>query len=145
MRALKRTKVNFWGHEYTVHPMLLDAVFGDGKEFVWFEYMDDRPCYYIARVPTGTQKEKGYPAVINDIEDAIRDEAMDFYSERAWREHDRKGYVSTNRRWPIPPGMASGSAWGSYEPPEHVLAMCNDPSSHTAGGGSGGAQLKETK
>jgi hypothetical protein len=92
--------------------MLVEAVFGDGTEWIWFEYMDDRPQYYVARVPSGTLTQHGYPDVINALENSIEEEAMDFYSKRAWREYDRKGYVDINRRWPIPPHMPNGSSWG---------------------------------
>lgn len=124
MRLLKREKVELWGQPHTIRPALVDKVFGDGREFVWFQSMDDRPNYYVARVPTGFSRSNGYPDLIDDIEDAIRDESFDFYSERAWKEYDRFGYVDRYRRWPIPAVSLCGSEWGPFSPPDYLLAMC---------------------
>lgn len=127
MKALKRYKTTFWGQLCLCRPMLLDRVWGDGREWVWFEYMDDRPDFYVARVPTGTleaisaRTDKWYDCLMAEIEGQIDDEAKDFYSERNWREHDKKGYVYNSRKWPIPPFQACGSAWGEYEPSETIL------------------------
>jgi hypothetical protein len=120
MICLQRKKTSFWGKDYYIHPMLLSEVFGDGKEVIWFEYMDDRPCFYVIRVNTGTYKQieskadEFYDELLPVIEDAIDDEAVDFYSDRNWRERDKLGYVYDSRRWPIPPYYSSGSSWGKY-------------------------------
>jgi hypothetical protein len=126
MTPIKKYTARFWGRRRTVRPMLLDTVFGDGAEWIWFEHLDDRPDYYIARVPTGTLTKTGCPEIISDVEDAIRDEASDYFSARAWREYERDGWPEQHRRWPIPPRLACGSAWGSYTPPPHVRALAKN-------------------
>ena len=99
MIALKKYKTEFWGQKYTCRPMLLHRIIGDGKEWVTLQYMDDRPDYYVARVPTGTHKlidkksDKWYDDIMPEIEEAIADEARDFYNERNWREYEKNGYV----------------------------------------------------
>jgi len=109
--------------------MLLDHVIGDGKEWVTLEYMDDRPDYYVARVPTGTHKliedrsEKWYSEIMPEIEQAIDDESVEFYNERNWREHDKKGYVDNSRKWPIPPYQPCGSSWSEYHPSKETLRL----------------------
>lgn len=120
MKPLRRYRTTFWGQSCTSRPFLVDRVFGDGKEIITFQYMDDRPDYYVVRVGTGTaalmdRKEDEFYDLLGRIENQIADEGMDFYSERAWREHDRKGYVYTNRRWPVPPYQPCGSSWGTYD------------------------------
>ncbi|MDR1282422.1 MAG: hypothetical protein LBK99_16610 [Opitutaceae bacterium] len=135
MIKLKREKTKFWGIEYTITPMLLGTIIGDGAEWIWFSYMDDRPNYYVVRVPTGTlvsiqgRTDYFYDDVLPEIVNAIEDESYDFYGPRQWRERDRKGYVSSTRRWPIPPNFSSGSTWGEYEPDKETLrrAVVNTP------------------
>lgn len=121
MQPVKKYKVEFWGEKRLCRPMLLDTVIGDGKEAIWIQYMDDRPNYYILRVPTGTnalikdRADEWRDDLLPQITEAIADEAQDFYTERAWNEYERKGYVCTNRRWPIPPSFPVGCSWGRYE------------------------------
>lgn len=128
MIALKRYRTKFWGHECLCRPMLLSEVFGDGKEWIWFGYLDDRPNYYVIRVPTRThqliddQSDEWYDGLLVSIHNQIDKEAMDFYSERNWRERDRLGYVYNARRWPIPPYQPSGCAWGEIAPIKELSA-----------------------
>lgn len=121
MQPVKKYKVELWGEKRFCRPMLLDTVIGDGKEAIWIQYMDDRPNYYIVRVPTGTnaliedRADEWCDDLLPQITEAIADEAQDFYTERAWSEYERKGYVCTSRRWPIPPSFPAGCGWGKYE------------------------------
>lgn len=121
MKPLKSFKTTFWGQKCVCRPMLLDHVFGDGKERIWIEHMDDRPDYYVVRVSSGThaliesQNDEWYDHLLPSIQNTIEDEAMEFYSNRQWNEHERNGYVKT-RKWPIPPHMPSGTAWGVIKP-----------------------------
>lgn len=127
MIKLKREKGRLWGQESTITPMLLLHVIGDGVEWLWFSYLDDRPNYYVVRVPAGTHQkiedrsDDFYDDILPEIHDSIEEEAFDFYGPRQWREYDREGYVTNNRRWPIPPHMPSGSSWGKFTPDEETL------------------------
>jgi len=127
--ALPKYKTSFWGQSLICRPYLISKIFGDGAELVTFQYMDDRPDYYVARVPSGTlmaiddQTDVWYDVLMPDIVNQIDDEATDFYTERNWRERDRKGYVCVSRRWPIPPGEASGSSWGEFSPSDDDKAV----------------------
>lgn len=127
MIKLKREKGRLWGQEYPVTPMLLSHVIGDGSEWIWFSYMDDRPSYYVVRVPSGTHQkienrsDDFYDDILPAIESAIDEEAFDFYGSRQWKEYDREGCVCNNRRWPIPPHFPSGSSWGKYTPDRDTL------------------------
>lgn len=130
MIALPRHKTRFWGQDYMCRPMLVSHIFGDGAELMTFEYMDDRPYYYVVLVPTGTYKEIDARSqvihdLIDDIQDVIETEAMEFYSDRAYNEYERKGYVLNNRRWPIPPHQPCGCSWGRYSPSKQDLAIIN--------------------
>lgn len=121
MKPIGKYKVNFWGQTCFCRPMVLDTVFGDGGEAIWFQYADDRPNYYIVKVPTGTgeliesRSDDWYDELLPRIAEAVADEAQEFYSDRAWREYEREGAVCTNRRWPIPPYFPAGCSWGKYE------------------------------
>lgn len=123
MTPLKRSKDEFWGQPCWVRPYLISKIFGDGKELIWFLYLDDRPDFYVARVNSGTlkaiekQSDRWYDDIMPDIEESIADEAMDFYREIHWKEYDRDGYVSATRDWPIPPYNGSGTSWGAYTGP----------------------------
>lgn len=110
--------------------MLLDKIFGDGGEWVKVQYLDDRPDYYVVRVPTGTHQliedrsDEWYEGLWQEITEAIADEAKDFYNEHNWREHEKNGYVYKTRKWPIPPYEPSGSSWSAFEPSIETLAEC---------------------
>lgn len=120
MIPLKRYKTEFWGQPCTARPYLVERVFGDGKELLWLEYMDDRPDFYVIRIPTGTHAgRKGDDCDFQDnllpeIESTIEEEASWRMSDAAVMEYSLEGYVSRHRHWPIPPHMPSGSAWGEY-------------------------------
>lgn len=131
MKALKRYYVRFWGQRMICRPMLLSRVFGDGKEWITVQHMDDRPDYYVVRVPAGTlaliaQQADAWYDLLDEIRDAIDDEAMDFYTERQWREREDKGYVCDTRKWPIPPDSPCGTSWGEYEPSEDLVASSSN-------------------
>lgn len=122
MLPLTRYKTRFWGHTYICRPYLLETVFGDGQELINFEYMDDRPHYYVILVPTGTHaaiRDRAgawYDDLLEDIEAAIEEEAGLLTTEKQEREKDRTGSISKTRTWPIPPDFANGSSWGEYTP-----------------------------
>ena len=118
MTPLPTRKGRLWGTEYDVVPYLLDDQHGDGKQWIWFGYMDDRPNYYVARVDSAADMdtEGWYDDVLPWIEETIQYEAAEFMTDEQDDEWQATGCV-TDRAWPVPPmGGSDGSAWGSYEP-----------------------------
>ena len=115
--------------------MLLTRVFGDGKEWIALAYADKRPDYYLARVPTGTHtliehRAAAWYDILREIEQAIAEEAVEFYGARQRRERDAKGCVCDTRKWPIPPATGAGVAWWIYEPSEALLNEHSNPDNH---------------
>lgn len=52
LRAIIEIPVSgkFWGMDYTITPLLIDTVFGDGKKLFWIMPLMSRPNYYVIRV-----------------------------------------------------------------------------------------------
>jgi hypothetical protein len=46
----RRHKSSLWGQDYIITPRLVDWIHGDGLQVIWFEPMDTRPNYYVARI-----------------------------------------------------------------------------------------------
>ena len=131
MKQLPTVQTTFWGSPCTCHSALLDAVYGDGSEWVWVQYLDDRPDYYVARCGAGTiaamktQSDAWYD-LLDDIIDAIEEEAGEGTTEEQEDEREKTGFISDTRAWPIPPGgLSSGTTWGKYNPTPEALALAN--------------------
>lgn len=51
LASLTQTRsVRFWGREYTVTPLLVTRVLGDGGQVIAFQPLATRPDYYVVRV-----------------------------------------------------------------------------------------------
>ena len=127
MKPLPVRKRCFWGEEYDIIPYLIDAIHGDGKQWMWFGYLEDRPSFYVARVDSSFDPGSGFDgdpseSIIGWLEDQILDEAMEFFSDEEYEEYSKKGYLDDGGNWPIPPlEMACGSQWGRYKPDENEV------------------------
>lgn len=98
-KAVERKQaVHFWGRKYFITPRLVDQVFGDGKQLIYFASMDHRPNYYVVRVDSGTDVEHDFHEETDAIEDAIVDQFG-----RAARARDY---------FPMFPDQPCGTFWG---------------------------------
>lgn len=134
MIPLPTRKGSLWGTEYDVVPYLIEAIHGDGKRWIWYEYLEDRPNFYVVRVDSscnlGTDdvdNDDDY-AVVDWIDEQIRDEGMCFLSEEQYEEYSENGYIEDGADFPVPPlEMPCGSAWGKYTPDEEDLVAAGSP------------------
>jgi asparagine synthetase B (glutamine-hydrolysing) len=121
MKPLPERKSSLWGTEYDVIPYLIDAIHGDGKQWLWFGYLDDRPSYYVVRVDSSViannDNDQWADEVLEWIYEAIDEEMREFMTDEQHDEWQEKGYLEGDRQWPIPPlECPCGSEWGEYEP-----------------------------
>lgn len=136
MIKLKEEKLKLWGDEKTFCPFLLEYISGDGAQLIWFEYMNDRPRYYIVRVDSEMDFGNGITdsnkEAMDDIMDAIVTEAEAFMTEEQLDEYCDHGYFTSDREWPIPPfEMANGYMLGPIEDVEtikYVNGITGEPS-----------------
>lgn len=127
MIPLPERKAPLWGTEYDVIPYLVSSIHGDGKQWLWFRYMDDRPWFYVVRVDSSVRakndNEQWRYDVLEWIENQIEDEGTTFLSDEQYDEWREKGYIEGDRPWPCPPlEAACGSDWGGYDPSAEDLA-----------------------
>lgn len=48
---------HFWGHDYEVTPALVDKVFGDGRQVIFFTPLASRPNWYVVRVDSSWSED----------------------------------------------------------------------------------------
>lgn len=101
----KERAVHFWGRKYFITPRLVDQVFGDGKQLIYFATMDHRPNRYIVRVDSGWNLPAGD---LHDHTDDIEDAIVDQFG----RQETAKDY------FPMFPEYPSGTFWGVIEWPK---------------------------
>lgn len=143
MIKLREEKLMLWGDEKTFCPFLLDHISGDGRSLIWFEYMNDRPRYYIIRVDSAMDFGNGITddnkEAMDDIMDAIASEAESFMMEEQLDDYFRYGYFTGDREWPIPPfEMADGYMFGPIEDVETIKYV-----NRITGGGEMNGVLKQ--
>lgn len=119
MIPLPTRQCSLWGTPYDVTPYLLEFVHGDGKQWFWIGYMDDRPNFYVARVDSGVSldgPEQWHKCVMPRLEDAILAEALNLASDADYEEYCETGFIA-DREWPMPPlECPCGTNWGHYTP-----------------------------
>lgn len=100
LRAIveRRHKTHFWGCDYFIKPRLVEAVFGDGKQLMFFASLDHRPNYYVVRVDSKADVEHDFHEQTDAIEEAIADQFG--------RVEKVKDY------FPMFPECPSGTYWG---------------------------------
>lgn len=95
----KRHKVHFWGKDYFITPRLVDKVFGDGQQLIYFATLDHRPNYYVVCVDSAADVQHNFHEATDDIEDAIVDQFGRI-------EEDTDDY------FPTFPDQPCGTFWG---------------------------------
>ena len=118
MKKLPAQTQSLWGQESQVEPYLLDAKHGDGEQWLWFLYLDDRPSFYVVRVDSAADMDSDdfYENVVEWIYDTLDEESYEFMSEEC--EDARENEENVDRGWPVPPINPCGSCWGEYVPDE---------------------------
>jgi hypothetical protein len=71
-RITKPTEVSFWGTKSIITPAMVNKIFGDGLQIIYFEPLDTRPNYYIVRIDSKTDIETDF--YCDDILNAIADQ-----------------------------------------------------------------------
>lgn len=107
----------FWGGNYTITPLLVTEVFGDGKVLMGIRPLNTRPNYYVVRVdskfaesdknPSPRESDEWFDFLDNELYDAIADQ---FGSADA--EDDDGNPVRED--WPAL-DLDSGCGWFEYE------------------------------
>jgi hypothetical protein len=120
MTPLTTRKERLWGQEYDVAPYLLRAIHGDGKQWLHFGYLDDRPWYYVVRVDSSVvannDNNTWYEEVLEWIYEQLEEEGRELMTDEQDEEWGETGNIE-NREWPIPPITNNcGCEWGSYTP-----------------------------
>jgi len=117
MKAFPERKIHFWGSDYNVSPILLDGKIGDGKKVMYFEFMDDRPFYYVVRADSEIKEGMDeFIEMIESIRELIEDESMCIMTDEQYDEYEQKGWPEETRDFPIPPYCSCGYSWGDYTP-----------------------------
>lgn len=131
MKPLPTRKNSLWGEEFDVTPYIIEEIHGDGKQWLWFDYWDDRPWFYCVRVDSSVtahnDNSKWSDEVLPWIEDQIREEMAEFMTDEQHDEWLNQGYLNGDRPWPIPPlECPCGCSWGGYKPDEADLAALDN-------------------
>ena len=50
----RKRKVNFWGSEIEIEPVLCSTIFGNGKQLVYIGTTDQRPNYWLLKIDSST-------------------------------------------------------------------------------------------
>lgn len=121
MKPLPEKKCALWGKEFDVVPYLIEAIHGDGKQWLWLGYLDDRPWFYVVRVDSSVMANNGNSEwgeeVLPWIQNQIEEEMVYFMTDEENDEWIEKGYLEDGGTWPIPPlGGSCGCEWGEYAP-----------------------------
>jgi hypothetical protein len=110
----RRHKSSLWGQDYIITPRLVDWIHGDGLQVIWFEPMDTRPNYYVARIDSKICVDNcGKPPVFCDeVYDDLCMKIEDQYG-RSWErwEADNGRTYERNRGWPAI-SVGDGGSWG---------------------------------
>lgn len=109
-----RRSVRFWGTESKVKPVLIRAVFGDGKRPMWLEPMMSRPNYYVFSGHSGwsmeNSGENAFCAYLEQVYQWVEEQVGNSDDKRERGESKRDWERRTN--WPALD--TSGMSWGSF-------------------------------
>lgn len=124
MTPLPEHKIHFWGEDHIVIPYLLDAIHGDGKKWIYFAYLDDRPWFYAVRIDSAIKLDNDnfYEEVLDWIHASVEDEAMEFMTDDQLDQWESEDDME-DRPWPIPPRNPCGSEWDNYTPTKEDLEI----------------------
>lgn len=84
---VKPRTVSFWGGEYQVTPVLVDKIFGDGRQIIGFAPLNTRPDYYVVRIDSGwclSNWETDAPDHFVDHVDEVYEAIEDEYGNARW-------------------------------------------------------------
>src|SRR5690242_2426593 len=110
----RRRKVRVWGRIYFITPRLVDRIWGDGKQIIWFSPLNTRPNYYVACIPSGLSLNSlddpcFADEVLDELYEAIEEQFGEAYE--TWTS-DKNGREYT-RHNPFPAlSDDCGSEWG---------------------------------
>ena len=77
---LNKQTVTHWGKDYIITPVLLDKVFGDGKQTIELSPMNTRPDYYVARIDSSVDISDNDDTInYLELEDGVIDNIQSVY------------------------------------------------------------------
>jgi hypothetical protein len=71
---LKPQSTEFWGSVYDFQPMLVNRVWGDGKQLVQIFPISERPRYWVVRVDSTCICDDELLEILDEITDAIEEQ-----------------------------------------------------------------------
>jgi hypothetical protein len=127
-------RVSFWGHEHTITPLLVPAIFGDGRSLVAITPLLTRPNYFVVRGDSSWIDERfAGPGAVTSAFDEVLEEG-DYYAlaphmemlgdgvygaiEEAfgrWRDESHRDEEDTDAdyEWPVV-DLGFGCSWGAF-------------------------------
>ena len=82
------SRVEFWGKKYRRKPLLIDRIFGDGKQLVGIQPLNTRPNYYVIRIDSGWDLSNWsdgdlFSDHLDEVLDAVEDQFPVIEAERS--------------------------------------------------------------
>lgn len=65
-------ETTFWGDKFTIKPVLVDTILGDGLQLAYLGTIDQRPHYWLIRIDSKTDMEDedfDYETILEPIEE----------------------------------------------------------------------------
>lgn len=109
-RIEKPYVTRFWGSEYTITPLLVDEVFGDGQLLMGIQPLNTRPNYYVVRVDSRWSEECGSDKWFDLLDEQIYDAIADQFG--ASDDEDDDGHA-VHEGWPAL-DLDAGCSWFEY-------------------------------
>lgn len=112
------TPTVMWGRSSTVHPRLVDAIFGRGDRLIRLAPMLTRPNYYVVRVDSAWGLGDGLRPHLDGIYAEIRDQFGRCGCEECRDDDGDESEWDHREKWPVP-CFDGGTEWrlddiGSY-------------------------------
>lgn len=106
--AQRRRRVDFWGNQYTIKPLLVDAIFGDGGQMIALQPLATRPDRYLVRVDNRQELEGDeWVDLLGEIQEAIENQ----FGPAEWTDDNDK---LRHENWPSP-DWNCGCGWWTVE------------------------------